>query len=456
MRFLAKYVLPLLVLAAGVAGAMYLISKKPEAKRAPHGASVPLVEVLEMAPTDTPVMVTGMGAVMAARQVVVQPQITGRLVEVHPRLEPGSVLAAGEVVARVDARDYELAIEQQSAQIERARFEIEVELGRKRIAEHEWKLLEEDVPTTDAGRALALRLPHLRNARASLAAARSGLAQAKLNVERTTITVPFNAVVQEEAAELGQIVTPQSRLATLAGTDQFWVEVSLPVGNLLWVDVPGVSVGREEPGSRAVVIHETATGLTLRREGRVVRLRETLDPLGRMARVVVAVDDPLATGGDKPPLPLFIGAYVRVEIEGRPLKGVFEVPRVALREGTRVWLLTAQDTLAIRDVTIAWRTRDVVYVTGGVAPGDRLITNRVATPVEGMSLRLVGAPTTAPDTSEPAVATSPDPVKPTPGTGPATAPAGTPAAAAEPPAGEAAVTAEANEAATPSSVEAAQ
>jgi hypothetical protein len=123
----------------------------------------------------------------------------------------------------------------------------------------------------------------------------------------------------------------------------------------------------------------------------VIRLLGDLEPDGRMARVLVAVPDPLDLGrpaDDR--MPLLIGDYVRVEIHGRRIDGVYRIPRSALRDNTRVWVATDQDRLSIRTVAVAWRDAETVLVQRGVAPGERLIISDLPAPVAGMALRIKG------------------------------------------------------------------
>ena len=85
--------------------------------------------------------------------------------------------------------------------------------------------------------------------------------------------------------------------------------------------------------------------------GRVLRLLPNLDPAGRMARVLVEVDDPLGLrgegSGDSDGLPLFADSFVHVEIEGRSVIPAIEIPREWLHEGHRVYVMTDERTLAI-------------------------------------------------------------------------------------------------------------
>jgi len=376
-----------------------LVATRPEAAKAPPADRRPLVEVATVTVSDHPTRVEASGVVIPARQVLLAAEVGGRVVSMHPELVPGGRVPKNTRLLRIDARDYRLALEQQFAQVDRAQTELELERGRKRIAEREWKLLgggasggaaASGQPSGAPGAGLALREPQLRSAQAALKAAESGLERARLAVGKTNLTVPFNALVQERNVDVGQLVAPGAPLATLVGTDQFWVQVSVPVGRLAAIDIPGL--GGATAGSSATVRQRTGEGI-VERTGRVVRLLGDLDPAGRMARLLVEIDDPLALDEDSGArVPLLLGAYVEVEIAGRALESVAEIPRAALQDGDSVFLVSPDGNLVIREVEVAWRQRDSVLVARGLSRGDRVVVSPIAAPVAGMAVRVAGDP----------------------------------------------------------------
>jgi multidrug efflux pump subunit AcrA (membrane-fusion protein) len=245
----------------------------------------------------------------------------------------------------------------------------------------------------------------LENARAALESAKSSLAKAQLDLERTVIRAPFNCFVREKNVDVGQFVTASAPLATLVGTDRFWVRVSVPVDKLPVVQAPGpepvVSESEEagsegeametsEMGSKVRVIQE-GQGANVRRvvrHGRVVRFLGDMDPRGRMARVLVEVTDPLGiAAGDAGAVPLLVDAYVRAEIEGPAIADAFPLPPRAIRDDGRVWTVDEENRLAFRDVEPVWETADEVLVRG-LETGDRVVLSRIGTPVAGMELRV--------------------------------------------------------------------
>ncbi|MGW8321611.1 MAG: efflux RND transporter periplasmic adaptor subunit [Thermodesulfobacteriota bacterium] len=384
-----RRLLPLVIIAAGVFGAWWLIANRPRAQREQVETIPPLVRVVEATQSSEPVTVIAMGTVVPAKRVVLQPEVSGRIVAQSPQLQPGGLFKAGDVILRIDPRDYETAVKQQEAAVERARLEVEVEKGRQVIAEREWKLLEEDISLDGASQNLALRRPQQKNARVALEAAESMLEQARLQLERTTVYAPFNAVVQEEFVDEGQLVSPQTQLATLIGTDRFWVQVSVPVDRLQWMAFS--DTGKDE-AFNVRVVQEVSADTRIELPGRLVRLLGDLDPVGRMARVLVEIEDPLGLKDKKNPerVPLMLGAYVRVEIKGRRAEEVFRVPRTAIREGDQVWIANEEDRLEVRPVEVFWRSKETVLIRHGLREGDRVVTNSIPLPIPNMKLRVEG------------------------------------------------------------------
>jgi RND family efflux transporter MFP subunit len=379
--------LPLIIISAGILGAWWLIANRPRAQREQVEPIPPLAQVVVARQTTERITIAAMGTVVPAKRVVLQPEVSGRIVAQNPQLLPGGLFKKGDVILQIDPRDYETAVKQQEAAVEQARLEVQLEKGRQVIAEREWKLLEEDILLDQASQDLALRRPQQKNASVSLEAAESALEQARLQLERTTVYAPFNAVVQEEFVDEGQLVSPQTQLATLIGTDRFWVQVSIPVDRLRWLRFSGTEASGE---SRVRVIQEVTGEVSIGRSGRLVRLVGDLDPVGRMARVLVEIDDPLGLNAKKNPagIPLMLGAYVRVEIEAGNAEEVFLLPRTAIREGDQVWIAGEEDRLSVRPVEVLWRSKDTVLIRNGLREGDRVVTNSIPLAIPNMKLRV--------------------------------------------------------------------
>ena len=139
---------------------------------------------------------------------------------------------------------------------------------------------------------------------------------------------------------------------------------------------------------------------TVARAGEVVRLLGELDPVGRMARVLVSIKDPLNLETDNATrgLPFLLGAFVTVRFDGAQEMDVTEIPRAALHEGDKVYIY-ADGKLDIRDVSVVWRRENTVLIGAGLNDGDQLVTSRISTPLPGMKLR---TPSDSPAPAKPA------------------------------------------------------
>ncbi len=387
MKTFLKVLLGVGILLAGF-GLFYLLTtmkQKPERQEPPDGSA--LVEVTGVAASSGPVAIHAMGVVVPARQVTVVPQVGGRAVDVSLDLVPGGRVSEGQLLVRIDPRDYDLAIEQQRSAVTRAEMELATERARKEVAEREWSLIADELRPSEEGRKLALREIQLETAEAALDSAESALSQARLARRRTAVRAPFDALVIEEMVDEGQVLSPSSKVATLVDSTRFWVRATVPMDRLPWISLPDED---GEGGSPALVRQRVGSGEVIERSGRVVRLLGDLDQLGKMARLLIEISNPLGPEGDgEAGLPLLLGAYVNAEIEGPELNDVVSVPRTTLRDGDRLWV-KRDGKLAIEAVEVVWTTEQRAFVRGNASIGEQVVTSRIPAPVEGMPLKVNG------------------------------------------------------------------
>ncbi|MBE0531133.1 MAG: efflux RND transporter periplasmic adaptor subunit [Rhodospirillales bacterium] len=378
-----KVALPIAIMVGGGGLAVGLMETGPKAERQTPTRQAKLVEVTPAQVARTTVTVHAMGTVKADRQVDLRPQVGGRIAWVSDEFMPGGVLGAGDPVLKIDPKDFELVVRQKAAALATAESNLKIERGQQSIAKREYELLGETIKPED--RELVLRQPQLATVQAAVDTARSTLEQAKLDLARTNVTVPFNAVVQSRDVNLGTQVSTTTSLTTLVGTDAYLVEVAVPVDQLKWLRVPQRN---GEAGSAVRVFNEAAWGTETYRLGRITRLASQLESEGRMAQLLVTVDDPLALKDENAGKPVLLsGAYVRTEIDGIEIGPVAIVERNLLRDGNYVWLLAPDNTLNIRPVSLLFRGRDTVLIDKGLEAGERVVATTLAAPVQGMALR---------------------------------------------------------------------
>jgi RND family efflux transporter MFP subunit len=373
-------VIPLVIIGAALIGATVLVKTAPHARqRAPERAAS-LVEVRPVEVTQEQVVVHAMGTVIAAQEITVQPRVSGRIVETSPAMVPGGRVSAGETLLRIDPSEFEAAVQQAEASLARAKAQLRsAEWELERLDRLSAQNVTQDKEMDNGRTAKAV-------AEADVAAASAALDKARLNLEWTTIEAPFSGIITSESVDLGAQVSPQSQLATLVGSDEYWVRVSVPVDRLHWIDIPTAA---GEGGSAATIEQHFGRTYEYTWQGEVIRLMGDLEPQGRMARLLVSIKDPLkASDANDAPVPLLIGSYVDVSIGGRNLQGVVVINRRDLREDDTVWLMDDAGGLEIRPVEVAFRGRDRVVIRDGLVGGERLVTTDLSTPVDGMPLRI--------------------------------------------------------------------
>ena len=378
-----RFVIPVTILLVGVFGLWLLIKHRPDVPKATRDVKATFVEVKTVHPQHYPVWITAYGSIQAHRTVVLQPQVSGRVIAQTEDLIAGGVVKERDELLKIDPSDYRTAVEEAIAAVTKSEFDLKVEEGNQVVAQREWQLLDDTITPSGLGKELALRKPHLQEKQAAVKAAKSRLFKARLDLERTTITAPFNALVISESVEIGQIVTPQTSFATLVGTDEFQVQVSVPVSQLNWINIP---VADQNQGSAVSVIHDLGDGRRIEREGTVIRLLGNVDPNGRMARLLVTVDDPLGLKNpDHRRIPLLIGSYVRALIQGPVLDDVYVIPRSSLREGNRIWIKNRANKLEFRDIEIVFSDSNSVVVRN-LRHGTQIVTSAIPVAMQGMLL----------------------------------------------------------------------
>ncbi|WP_300462059.1 efflux RND transporter periplasmic adaptor subunit [Desulfobacula sp.] len=377
LRLLIRIAVPVCLILAGVAGFNYFKSREVTLKRKPPLRQAAVVETLTLEPGNYQSYVTVMGKVMPDKEIILKAQVSGEVVSISEKFVQGGLMKKGETLLRLEDSDYQIAVQKAQSAVNKALSDLAIERGSQLIAKEELKLINEVSPVEMTGTDLALRKPQLVQANAVVESARADLEQARLNLSRTRVRVPFNALILEKQVDSGSLVPAQGTLATLVDVDAYQVEAVVPPDRLAALRI------NETTGSEAI-IHSQYSQQTWK--GKVVRTTGKITDKSRMAGVIILVADPLGLKGtDKRP-PLLLADHVDVRIMGPRLENVFSLPRSLLRDGNTVWVYRS-GVLEIRAVGLAWKEDGVVYVNTGIRTGDAVITSDLPAPVKGMALQ---------------------------------------------------------------------
>lgn len=379
---LKTVVVSLMIMLAGVVAIWLIFKTEPKATRNKVARETAmLVDVQTVQRGQFTPTIEVMGRVVPAREITLGSRVSGEVVEQSSTFNPGSHVDSGQTLLRLDAADYQAVLQQRRSELQQAQADLALEQGQQVIAQREFELLGDDIEQVD--RALILRQPQLEQAKARVAVAKSALQRAELDIARTTIRAPFAAQVLSREVTLGSQVAAGQPLGRLVGTEQYWVEATVPLAKLRWLAF------NPDNSARASLHHDAVWPAGQVRHGRLARLIGELDNSARMARVLITVEDPLALKQAAGKPALMLGTIVRAEIEGLPLDNVVRLARQLVRRNNTVWVMEDQQ-LAIRDVDIVFRDEHHVYISSGLETGDSVITNDLASVVPGARLRLEG------------------------------------------------------------------
>jgi RND family efflux transporter MFP subunit len=386
---LFKILLPVVILLAAVGAFQILKMTGPRAQKKKPPISRPLVTVQAISEGEMAVQVRGFGSVQAKRSVAITPQVSGEVVVKNPLFEPGGFFAEGDILLRLDDTDYQLAKAQAEAAVAQAELSLAQAREEAEVARQEWEQMSRAVAGTGTQpTALVLREPQLKLAQANLASARAGLRQAKVNLDRCTITAPFTGRVLDAGADQGQFLRAGMAIGTIYATDVAEITVPVPDEDLAWI-----VLDNQENGSQPappVTITAEFSGSSHTWQGRAVRLGGAVDARSRLVPVVVEVDNPYERVGSRPPL--VEGMFVEAIFQGEPQTGTLVIPRTALRPGNVVWVVDEESKLHIVEVAVAYAGIDQAIITEGLQLGQEICISNLQLVTDGMPVRVEGRP----------------------------------------------------------------
>ncbi len=380
------------IIIVGVLIALVFIKLKKAPQRKEQEVLTPLVKVEHLERRDIQMVIRGYGTVSPRVEVEIVPQVSGKVVWVNPQFKAGGFIQSGGQILKIDPRDYELAVRQANAAVAEAQVKLDLEMAEAKVAREEWQQLHPDEEPTSP---LVFREPQIRQAQARLESAKAGLATANLNLERTQLSLPIDALVMSEKVDLGQYVMIGQSVGVAYGIESVEIEVPLEDRELAWFDIPDntVSVNGNVPSTKRTSAQVKAdfAGAEHIWRGRVVRTTGQVDKTSRLISVVVEVPEPFKLSDSRPPL--LPGMFVEVLIEGNILKNAIAVPRDAMHNSNEVWV--AEDgQLNIQPLDVVRSDRDFAYARYGLDDGDMIVISSLDTVIEGMRVRIQTEPAT--------------------------------------------------------------
>ncbi len=389
-RFLPMFLralLPLGALVSGWVGYLILSVEPEEAKRPEAEPRMIKTRAVELHVQDFPTTIRTHGVIRAHNEVVLTPQVPGKIIRILPGFEDGAFFAEGDVLVEFDPQDFETAVIVAEAQLARAISAHAQEKTRANQARLNWEDLGYDEEPTE----LVLRLPQLREAKANVDSATALLEQAKRNLERTKVRAPFDGRVRRRMVGPGQSVGPGTPLGSIFAIE--FAEVRLPIAarDMAFLTLPE---GPEDPHVdvqlRDALNHDETVWTA-----KIIRTEGTLDESSLELFAIARISDPFGRESERPPLR--IGQPVVATMPGRVLKNVIVVPRMAVRQLDRIILLDPNElTIESRRIEAIWSDEEHVVIRDPtIADGSLLATTHLIYAPDGSKVEILPDPNVA-------------------------------------------------------------
>jgi RND family efflux transporter MFP subunit len=318
-----------------------------------------VVTVSQIYPAQTFAVLNASGYVVAQRKAAVASKITGRLVEL--KVEEGSRIKKGEIIARLEADDAVAARSQAAASVEQA----QAELADATLQYHRNKeLLKKDfIAKADVDVSEA----RYKKAVAGVASAKGGLQSAQVSVDYSVLRAPFDAVVLTKNADIGDIVSPLSAAASAKAA----VVTIADMGSLqVEVDVSESNIGKVKIGQPCEILLDALPDKRFR--GAVHMIVPTADRTKASIMVKVRFADM-----DSRTLPEMSAKVAFLQREALPDEAAARTvvkPSSVVSRGDRKLVYVVRDGHAVETpVTLGSRIGDFVEVTSGIKAGEKIV-----------------------------------------------------------------------------------
>ncbi len=323
-----------------------------------RGGGVTTVGVATAETADIPVVLDALGTVTAAATATVRPQVSGLLQKID--FSEGQLVKAGQVLATVDPRPFEMALMQSSGT--RQRDQAQLDSARVTLERFRTLLAQDSIARQDVDTQAAL----VKQFEGQVMTDRAAEGVAKLNLGYTKVKAPISGRVGLRTVDMGNLVgsSDTNGIAVITQLSPIDVEFAVPQDR-----VPDIQKGLHAGASLPATAFDR-TRTTSLASGRFTALDNQVD----VQTGTVKAKARFANADQS----LFPSQFVNLRLELRTIKGAIVVPVTALRHGANgdfVYVLNpAEKTVALRTVTRGQATVDKIEITSGLKAGEQVIT----------------------------------------------------------------------------------
>lgn len=355
VHWVAHIVVTMIIISITVGVLSSLFSNKPQTRKWGGGeAPNVVVEIASLQQQNFAAWIDSYGTAESLTRTQLAAEVSGKVIRVSPNIRSGGSFSQGDVLVYLDDRNFRVAVDIAASVVADAQVRYLQEVAQADLAAQEWN----ERPNNDAAQLLALRKPQVAAAKAALQASKARLTNARLDLERTQISAPFDGKVLQQMVDIGQVVNPTQTIADIYSTDVVEVRLPVKISDLQHLIIPeDNSATQVRP---KVLLSAEFGSRTYQWQGEIVRSEGAFDPATRMLYVVAQINDPFIQNEQRPAIR--IGQFLSAKIEGRLLKNVYVIPRRAVSQNFVV-SVADEGLLKKRKVTPLWTDAKSVVVS---------------------------------------------------------------------------------------------
>jgi RND family efflux transporter MFP subunit len=382
---LSRIILPIVIIAISTAAAVWMFMHKDPPQTIDKKPPSMLVDVMRVHAANEKITVKTQGSVTPRTQTTLISEVSGLITEVSAAFVAGGFFSKGDVLVRIDDRNYRAEVKRAQAAVRAAETNVTRETGLADYAREDWERAQSVLRSSKAATDLAMRKPQQAEALASLEFAKADLEKREGDLDRTVIRAPYDGLVREKRADIGQFVNSGTPLAVTFSVEVAEIRLPLPDSQLpyLNLDEHELVQGRG-PG---VVLSANIGGQLNSWQGRIIRTEGIFDERSRVLYLVAQIDDPYNRYSQKWQHSLRMGTFVEAAIEGKRLDNVIRLPRTALRRDNKIWTVSDNDTLRPVTVEIAHADEQSVLIRSGLISGQLICLTVPENPFPGTPVR---------------------------------------------------------------------
>jgi membrane fusion protein, multidrug efflux system len=353
-RGLLKVTVAVLVVGAvGVAAYRHEPAPQP-APDAGGKAPVPVVTAA-VRKQDVPIILTGVGTVNALNAATIRSQVTGYLQSAD--FTEGQFVKRGDVLARIDPRIYQARLEQAQAQL--AKDQALLANQRTNLARNE-PLLQKGFATDQQ---VVSERAQIAQTESAVKGDQAAIDYAQTELDFTTLRAPFDGVTGIRRVDIGNIINPAdpAGIVVLTQVQPIGVLFTLPTSDIAAVHA---ALGR---GPVAATAYDQSGARTLD-TGTLLLINNQADPKSGTVQLKAVFPNARRQ--------LWAGSFVNAEVTTSVEKGALTIPTNALQVSDRgqfVYVVGADDTVAVRPVKVRQRTRGVALIAEGLKDGETVV-----------------------------------------------------------------------------------